>query len=101
MATYRELFDAAEDNVLLDRIKVAIIIAADIVLNEVDTTPNHTNRVIWARTAFIDPGDQAKPFLYAVLAANKGATIATILAATDNAIQNNVNAAIDIFAGGA
>lgn len=99
MATYTELFDLADNNILLDRVSVAITIAADTVLNEIESTPNHANRVIWAKGAFSNPKAQAKAFLAAVLAANNGADVATIQAVTDTQIQNNVNAAIDVFAG--
>ena len=95
MATYTELFDLADNNILLDRVSVAITIAADTVLNEIESTPNHANRVVWAKGAFSNPKAQAKAFLAAVLAANNGADVATIQAVTDTQIQNNVNAAID------
>lgn len=99
MATYDELHTLAGDNVLLDKIAVAITIAADVVLNELDTVPNHAARLVWAKSAFTNPQEQAKNFQNAVLAANKGLSVAAVTAATDNAIQNNVDAAIDTFAG--
>lgn len=99
MATYTELATLAGDNILLDRIAVAITIAADTVLNEDGAVVNHANRLVWAKSAFSNPASQAKPILNALLAANKGASEAQIIASTDTAIQTNVNAVIDIFAG--
>jgi len=63
------------------------------------TRENHANRALWAKTAFTDPKGQSQAFWYAMLAANKGASVATITAATDSSIQNNVDAVVDIFAG--
>jgi len=99
MATYTELATLGGDNVLIDRIAVAITIAADTIVSEDPLTENHANRLIWAKSAFLNPREQARPFLFALLAANKGASVAQIEGSTDNAIQNNVNAVVDIFAG--
>jgi len=99
MATYDELYDLAEGNALIDRITSAIAIAADKVVNEDPITPNHANRLIWAKQAFQTPKSFAKPFWYAMLAANNSLTPAAILAASDSAIQNNVDAVVDTFAG--
>lgn len=99
MATYEELFNLADNNTLLDRIAVAITIAAHTVLNEADTVPNHAARLVWARSAFRDPKLQAKSFLHVVLAANSNATVTQINAATDQSIQTNINAAVNVFAG--
>lgn len=96
MATYDELFTLAGQNVLVDRIAVAITVAADTILNE--PTPTAA-RVVWAKSAFIDPLSQARAFQYAILAANRSVSVAAISAASDASIQANVNAAIDIFAG--
>jgi hypothetical protein len=99
MATYTELFDEFKSKLLLKRIVVAIIVAADTVLNESPATANHANRLIWAKDAFTDPENYAKRFLAAILGANNGATVAQIQGSSDTQIQNNVDAAIDVFAG--
>jgi hypothetical protein len=96
MASYSELHSLAGQNALIDRIAVAITIAANSILNE--TTPTAA-RLAWAKTAFNDPRSQAVAFQNAVLAANNAATIAQIESATDSSLQNNVDAAVDIFAG--
>ena len=99
MATYEDLHTLAGNNILLDRIKVAIIIAADTVLKEDGATVNHANRLVWAKTAFSDPSSQAKSFMYALLAANKDASVVQIEGSTDAQIQSAVDAVVNIFAG--
>jgi len=94
MATYTELYILAGDNVLLDKITMAITIKADAILNDGAAT---APQIAWAKTAFNDPQKQAKAFQYAVLAANKGATVTTITNATDSVIQTNVDAAVAVF----
>ncbi len=94
MATYDELFALAGQNVLLDRIMVAITIKADSILNDGAATPT---QISWAKTAFKDPTTQAKAFQNAVLAANKGLTVAQITSATDSAIQTAVDAAAAVM----
>jgi len=100
MATYVELAGLFTNNDLQLKIEVAITIAAEAVRSEVDTTTNHANRLLWAKDAFRDPRGMRDQMLKAMLAQNKTASTATILAATDATIQTAVEAAIDIFADG-
>lgn len=100
MASYQELFDLRRNHVLLDKITVAIIVAAETVYAEDSGEPNHVNRVIWAREASINPRGMAGVFMSAVLAANKAATVTNIIGATDSAIQTNIDGVIDNFADG-
>ena len=99
MATYQELFDLYNNSAMLDRVSVAVAVAAETVMNESGATTNHANRYLWARQAMISPRDEAKKFLMVVLAANKGASVAAIQSATDAQIQTNIDAAIDLMAG--
>ena len=99
MATYQELFDLYNNSELLDKVTVAVAVAAETVMNESDTVTNHTNRFIWARTAMENPRGEANKFMMVVLAANKSAAKTDIQSATDTQIQNNVNDAIDLMAG--
>lgn len=99
MATYIELNTLAGNNILLERIGVAITVAADTILNEDVGTANHATRLVWAKTAFTNPMILAKPFLYALLASNKGVSVATIEGSTDTQIQTAIDAVVDIFAG--
>jgi hypothetical protein len=98
MATYTELLHCSEDPTLNNKVRVALVIAAETIRIESDATPNHANRLIWARQVFEDPTLLAKRMLWAVLAQNKDASQATILSAGDSTIQSAVDAAVDVFA---
>lgn len=99
MASYEELATEYGANTLINKITVAIMIAADTVLNENISVNGHDLRVTWAKQALNDPEGQARRFWAAILAANNGATIPAIQSATDITIQGNVDAAVNIFAG--
>lgn len=108
MATYPELFEIMSNSIagaqdLRDKIAVAAMIAADIILQgDDDTDPPwsqsagaHDQRVKWATKAVATPIQEAENLLRLVVAANSGSAQNIILAASDAAIQNNVNAVID------
>ncbi len=99
MATYAELSDLSGSNVLLDRVTVAITIAAINIVSEAASTTNNAKRLVWAKSAFINPSRQSKPFLNALLAANAGVTVANINSVTDAQIQTQVASVINIFSG--
>jgi len=101
MATYAELLTASENDALRQKIRVAVVIAAEAVRTESTGVANHANRLIWAKSTFSDPDGAAKRILWAVLAQNKSATLAAIIGATDAAVQTAVDAAVDVFATGA
>jgi len=100
MATYAELRGLFNNTELQNKIEVACIVAAETIRGEDPGTTNHTNRLVWAKQTFNAPRNMSEKMLMAVLAANKDLTTAAILAATDAAIQTNVNAAVDVFADG-
>lgn len=97
-ATYEEIAQLFAEGVHKNKIAVAVSAAALDILNEADTVPNHTERFAWAASAMSNPGGQASRFLIGVLTANRAATVTQIQNASDTAIQNNVNALIDVFA---
>jgi guanyl-specific ribonuclease Sa len=102
MATYAELLTIATSSsgdALRTRVKVATIVAADVVRLEAPATANHANRMTWAKQAIADPNREADKLLWAILAQNRSATAAQITAADDTAVQNAANAAIDLIAG--
>ena len=108
MATYQELYDIwnvdPEDpdaTPLREKIATATFIAAETIYGEVDTTPNHVNRLIWAKQALADAGSKRQELLSALLAQNANASVAVILGANDSTVQNAVDAAVDVFADGA
>ncbi len=98
MATYAELLTAAATDALRQKVRVACIIAAETVRSEADATPNHANRMLWAKAVFMNPEAEGNRMLWAVLAQNKAATLAVILAASDAVVQTNVDAAVNVFA---
>jgi hypothetical protein len=100
MATYDELLLAAEDPGLNKRVRVACVIAADSICNELATVTNHVNRMLWAKSVFQNPQTEAQRMLWAVLAQNKAASLAAIIGANDATVQTAVNTAVDRFATG-
>lgn len=95
MATYAELLSAAENSTLQQKVRVAVVIAAETVRTESIGTTNHAARRVWAKKVLADP--DVVPMLWAVLAQNKGAALATILSSTDAQVQTAVDAAVDVF----
>ena len=100
MATYTELRTLFHNSDLKNKVSVACIVAAEAIRVEDGGTTNHANRLLWAKKAFASPDNVSTEMLMALLAANKDALTATILAATDVAIQAKVDAAVDVFADG-
>lgn len=98
MATYSELLQAAENESLRRKIRVAVVIAAEEIRMEADTTPNHAARRVWAAAVFRNPGAEADRMLWAVLAQNKDATLLQITGATDVQVQTAVSNAVNVFA---
>ncbi len=100
MASYQELFDLRRNPKLLDKVTVAIIVSVETIFAEPGGTPNHANRLIWAREASIMPTQMGVIFMGPVLAANKTVTVAQITDAADTLIQTNVDDTVDDFADG-
>jgi hypothetical protein len=90
-----------ENSPIRNRIAVACIIAANTIRTEDEATPNHANRLVWAAKVFASPAAQVGPMLRVLVAANHALPIAQIADATDEAIQAQVDAAVDLFATGA
>lgn len=98
MATYAELLTASENATLRNKIRVAVVVAAEVVRTENAQTANHTARLAWAKRVFEAPAVEADRMMWAVLAQNRAATLAQITGAADDTVQTAVNAAIDVFA---
>jgi len=97
MATYTELFSIRNDPDLKEKVTVSTWIKAQELL---DATPTAAE-VTWASETLENPSERADQIMNYVLAANKAKTLAQIQAATDTAIQTNVDAAVDaLIAGG-
>ena len=98
MATYAELFELRHNSPLRNRVAVAIVVKAQELID--GATPTSA-QIIWANTALLSPVSMAEQILNYVLAANKDASKDQIIAASDSAIQTNVDAAVDaLIAGG-
>ncbi len=98
MASNAELYGLRNDSALRNRVFFSCVIAGETVMNEVDTTPNHANRLTWAASVFADPDVETERMFMAVLAANADKTVEQIQTASDEAIQTNVDAHVDLFA---
>jgi len=94
MPSLLELRNLFNDSAIRNKVDAAVIVAAQGILNE--TTPS-TARKAWAAKAFANPRLETKRIVMSVLAANKSATLPAINGASDTAVQNNVNSAINLF----
>jgi hypothetical protein len=104
MATYLELRSIYDDESdLLKKVVVALCVCANDILQGDDTTDppydqgagSHDNRARWAARALVDPIPEGKMLLKAVLCENRALSMAQIQAASDAAVQTNVEALID------
>lgn len=103
MASYTELYEYAGSpagQVLKNRIRVAAVVACDVISAEAGSVENHANRLKWAVETLRDLNAAADPLTLAVLAQNRGFTTAQITQATDVQIQTAVDNAIDLLAQG-
>ena len=100
MATYQELFGILNNSELRNKITVAVGVAADTIWAEDAGTENHANRLLWAKAAYENPQRAAEQIMWSVIIANRGQSVANILAAPDAAIQTNVDAVVNLFATG-
>lgn len=97
MATYAELYDLRSNSALLNRIVVATTIKAQLLIDLATPT---ADQIAWASTAISNPEDKAGELFNYVLAKNSTLTVSQINAATDSAIQNQINAAVDAIIAG-
>lgn len=99
MATYQELHELQAYPGLLDRIEVAVVIAAIAIRDDGAPPANQAQRLAWAKAVLQSPRGEASKMLPIVLGDNAASPVATIQAATDAQLQTAVNASIDILAG--
>ena len=100
MATYNEIYGLHNESELINKVTVACIVAAETIMGEGDTTPNHENRLTWAASVFQNPRSESERMWWAILAANNALDVGQITSATDSAIQAQVDAHVDLFATG-
>lgn len=96
MATYSELAVLVHDDGLIARISIAIAIAAEAIRAEDPATPDHDLRKGWARRTLANVDGMARQLIWVLVAQNKDATVAQITGALDPAVQNAVDAAIEL-----
>ena len=95
MATLAELDAITGDpdwEVLVGKVRVALVIKA---YNLTELATPTAEQLAYAQQVFGNPSDNARIVTFYIVAANAGVSVANILGATDNAIQNNVNDAVD------
>ena len=95
MATYLELARITEQNEwgdFFDKVVTATAIKATAIIDS--ATPTQV-ALDWAKEAVNKPRQAGDGVVWYVIASNNGVTQAQILSASDNAIQTNVDAAID------
>ena len=100
MASYTEIASIFGHDELRNRIQVACLVAAETVVKEDSGTPNHANRLLWAKGVFMNSRPTAEHIMPYLLAANRSATVQGIIGATDAVIQTAVDGVVDVFATG-
>jgi hypothetical protein len=101
MATFAELVTASANATLVEKIKIATLIAADNIRLESPGVASHLDRVKWAAKVFTDPATEATRMVWPVLIQNRTATLAQITGASDAAVQTAVDAAVAVVIAGA
>lgn len=105
MATLLEINSvAAGGNALADKVKGAILVAAQAIVTESDQTANHANRLAWAKRVFTDPNGNADDVHRAVTvwanAVDTDITPAEMNALDDATVVSYVASVINVFADG-
>jgi len=99
MATLLELAgirDSDDYGPFVQKIRAAAVIKATTVI---DSTAPAATLLDWAQRAIVAPNKAGDDLVAYVVGSNADATLAQIYSATDNQIQNKVNAAVDALYG--
>lgn len=97
MASYSDLYAVTSDQGLLDRIAVAVAVAAHSINSESPATPYHDRRKRWARSALMSPRAFAEAAVWAIVAEYNDLTAAQIVAATDAQILSAVESILPVL----
>ena len=97
MATYSELHSLHANVNLLNKVMAAVAILAEEIRTEDVATPNHDNRMYWAKAALRNVDGTARQLMWVLIAQNKDFAVAQIEGATDAAIQSAVNDAVTLL----
>ena len=93
MATYLELRNLFDDGELKNRTITATVIAAQTLAAGTPTA----GEIAWVALVLSNPKSAGVQAFYAVLAANKNATVGQIQSASDASLQANVDAIVPIL----
>ena len=93
MATYQELYNLRGNSDLINKITVALVIAAE---GLIAGTPTDAEKA-WILKAISNPVSEATRATNLILAKNAGLTVAQIEGATDAVIQTQVDAIVPVL----
>jgi hypothetical protein len=82
----------------VQRVTMAVLSTAAAVSSEATSVANHTNRVVLARAAFLNPSQYGSLFAFGV-ASNLTLTPGTVATTTDQTILNSVSALWNGYSG--
>jgi len=97
MATYAELYTLSLDAGIVQRMTIAVAVAAEAINAESVQTYQHAERVAWAKRAMFNPDGMARQMLTLALAQSRAATAATIAAVDDATLQAATDAAVSLL----
>jgi hypothetical protein len=100
MATFAELVTASANAGLVEKIKIATLIAADGITTESTNVAHHSARARWAVRVFDQPDVEAAKMVWPVVVKNRAFTLAQITGASEEAVQTAVNSCVNIRAAG-
>ena len=83
---------------LKNRVTVAIANAAQEILNELDTVPNHAGRLVWAKDALVNTEAEAEKFMWVVLSNQELRDAELADGAADSLVLSVVTGFVNVFA---
>ena len=101
MADYSELHTLGQDQTLLARVQVAVLVAAQAIAANAGTETSE--RKAWAQRALQEPRVWAQRALWLALAANRASTVDQIRSAPDEgagSLQSAVNDVVELMSAG-
>ena len=96
MPTYAEIYDQIYANPVIEKtVVVACLNVANTIFTEVGTTPNHAERLTWAKALLRNPYERSRQMIPALVVS----PLIQTGEYTDEDIQGIINTACFIFAG--
>lgn len=100
MASFAELVTASSNATLVEKIKIATLVAADKIRLEASSVPDHQSRMRWALRVFSAADAETTKMIWPVLVQNRTFTASQIAGADDASVQAAVDAAVNLMASG-